>query len=736
MNDKEFVSDFYIGENNAENTENTLPAEELPQEVESEILLNSFSDEEFAQIPEKQGVFAKLRNWWKARKKWQKATIISSLAVITAVSIVLGILSSGMGYNYNRISTDYEELGFENIIDKDIVNIALFGIDTRSLESFKGNADSIMVLSLNTKTKKVKIISIMRDSFVPVIYNGDTVYSKINGAYSRGGPELAIKVINSNFGLDITEYATVNFFGMVDIIDAIGGIEAELTEEEVVSSSVYFYALNGAIAEICTTLNLSAKDNFIETPGKQHLNGVQAVAYSRIRKVKNIWGTNNDYGRTDRQRYVMEQLFNKALTMEKSQYMKLAKSLIPCTETSLSYKEILGLAFDMLLESPTFLQARIPRDDMLMKAPNTRAGSVVYYDLDFAKELIHAFIYDDITFDQYVEENGVEKNDWYREAIYNKNNSGNKNNSSSQNKPSNDKGNQNNYDSETEDIIDPDDDVSVWVDEEIPWDEPIDSDMDDTSAIWGSEESEWDDPYSSDDLDSSSNGDNNSKDESFGNSTDEASSQSGNLKDTESDKSSDESNTSSNGNKDKDKNSKDESSDNKTDEDSSQDGADSKDTENDKSSDESNTSSNGNNNSKDESSGNKNAGDSSQNGANSNDDSGSKDSSDKNNTSSKVSSDNSSGTDSGSYDTSHDASSEEKNDGDNSSEDTSSKEQSSNYNSSGNISSENTSSGNGNSENSNGSGSSSSQTSQGNNSAASENISSNQTGNTSSSRNA
>ncbi len=435
MNDKDFKFDFYIG-GSENDPQNSNPSNEPPQEAYSEILLNSFSEGELYCEQEKPSVWGRFKKWWKDRKKWQKATIIASLAVLLVFSIIASVFYLGIGYNYNKITADHEDLGIENIIDKDIVNVALFGIDTRSLESFKGNSDSIMILSLNTKTKKVKIISLMRDTFIPITYNGITTYNKINSAYAKGGPELAIKVINSNFGLDITDYATVNFFGMVDIIDAVGGIEAELTKAEVVSSSVNSYALNGTIAEICTSLNVSAKENFITTPGKQHLNGIQAVAYSRIRYVANVWGTNNDYGRTDRQRYVMEQLFNKALTLEKSQYMKLAKSLIPCTQTSLSYKEIIGLAFNMLLESPSFEQARIPRDDMTMRAPKTSAGSVVYYDLAFAKKLIHSFIYDDISFDQYIEENGIQKNDWYAETISNRKPA--TNNSS---KPSKDNGN-------------------------------------------------------------------------------------------------------------------------------------------------------------------------------------------------------------------------------------------------------------------------------------------------------
>lgn len=356
-----------------------------------------------------------IAKWWSSLKTGYKALIITSVSLVTAAAVAIGVLASVFDYNYREIETD--DLGFENVIDKNIVNVALFGIDTRDTESFEGNSDSIMILSLNTVTKKVKIISVMRDTLVPITYNGKTTYSKINSAYARGGPELAIKTLNEIFELDISEYATVNFFGMVDIIDAVGGIDAELTEGEVQPKSVFRFGLNGCISEICSQLGVSASDNYITEAGKHHLNGIQAVAYSRIRKVSNIWGTTDDYGRTDRQRYVMEQLFNKAITLEKKNYVKLAKSLIPCSETSLSYTEIMGLAFDILLKSPTFEQARVPTEEYLMTSPNTSAGSVVYFDLDFAAKIIHAFIYDDITPENYIEINGVEMNDWYREEV-------------------------------------------------------------------------------------------------------------------------------------------------------------------------------------------------------------------------------------------------------------------------------------------------------------------------------
>lgn len=358
---------------------------------------------------------AAIANWWKPLKKWKKWVISIATALVAVILALLIVFFSVFDYNYKEITTNPEELGFENVIDEKIVNIALFGIDTRSTKSFEGNSDSIMVLSINTETKAVKIVSIMRDSLVKIERDGRTSYNKINSAYAYDGPELAIKTINRNFGLDISEYATVNFYGMAEIIDAVGGIEVEFTRQEVSTSSKDGF--NGLVRRHCEKIGVNPEPYYIKTEGKHKVNGIQAVAYSRIRKFVNIWGTNNDFGRTDRQRYVMEQLFNKAIKLEKSKYVGLVKALIPYTETSLSYTEIMGLAMDVLLESPTFEQTRMPLSEYQMKAPYIqRVGSTVYYDLDFAKNLLHAFFYEDISPEDYVKQNGIGKNDWYAQV--------------------------------------------------------------------------------------------------------------------------------------------------------------------------------------------------------------------------------------------------------------------------------------------------------------------------------
>lgn len=357
----------------------------------------------------------------KKHKKRKKAIIVlfSVLTVILiALALVINQLSPILDYNYNDIDATNSELGFDQIINKKIINVALFGVDTRDTESLTGNTDSIMVLSINTQTKKIKLISIMRDSLVEINNEGKSSFKKINSAYAIGGPELAIKTINQNFNLDISEYATVNFFGMADIVDAVGGIDVELTDQEVLPVSSGVKAINETIRGICVEMGLDPSDYYITKAGKQHLNGIQAVGYSRIRYVSNIWGTNNDQGRTERQRYVMEQLFNSVKGMKKTQYLDLIKALVPCTETSLSVNEIFSIAVKVMLNSPTMEQSRVPLDEYQMAAPRSISGvgSYVYFDRDYAADVLHAFIYDDIDPNTYMEQNEIRKNDWYSDV--------------------------------------------------------------------------------------------------------------------------------------------------------------------------------------------------------------------------------------------------------------------------------------------------------------------------------
>ncbi len=365
---------------------------------------------------------AKNRKKKSKKRKKLKIALISVLTALAAILVALVVAITAIlgefDYNYNELDATNSELGFNEFIDKQIINVALFGVDTRNTQSMTGNTDSIMILSANTKTKEIKLISIMRDSLVEINHEGNTTFKKINSAYGKGGPELAIKTINQNFGLDISDYATVNFFGMADLIDVVGGIEVELTPGEVVPVTAGDYALNETIRSICAELGEDPTPYYILKPGKHHLNGIQATAYSRIRYVSNIWGSINDQGRTERQRYVLSQLFEKVKGLKKTKYLDLIKAMMPFVETSLSVDEIFNLAVKIMLNSPTMEQSRIPLDEYQMPAPRTLSGvgSYVYFDRDYAAEVVHAFIYDDIDPTIYMQQHEIRKNDWYADV--------------------------------------------------------------------------------------------------------------------------------------------------------------------------------------------------------------------------------------------------------------------------------------------------------------------------------
>ena len=365
------------------------------------------------------------------KQKWTKAlkvSLISLAAIFLVLAILVGYFLKRFNYNYdNKFNVDVQQK------DEDIINVALFGVDSRDIDDFTGLTDSIMILSINQKTDTIKIISVMRDTFVPIVDENDKFknYGKINSAYASGkddvtkSAEIAVNTLNSVYDLDISNYAVVNFFGMIEIIDAVGGITATVTADELAWKGEGNPNLNNCMDEICKEKGLNPKNYYITKAGEQKLNGVQAVAYARVRHCTSVWGTRDDFGRTDRQRHVMQELFNKAVKMEKTRYVSLIDALIPCSQTSLSPKMILDLAVSVLLQKPSFEQYRMPPEgyvsEMLMtanfnNAERKRYGSVVYYDLDYAAEMINAIIFDDMTVDEFVEKNPIERNYWFKSA--------------------------------------------------------------------------------------------------------------------------------------------------------------------------------------------------------------------------------------------------------------------------------------------------------------------------------
>lgn len=314
------------------------------------------------------------------KKKIPKAVIVIGIVVVLLIAVaVAGIfyLKGGMKkVKINKSNLGVVEVPPEESKKHNITNIAIFGVDTRdSSAAFgdQGRSDSIMVLSVDTTDNSIKIISVLRDSKVPIEgYDPQ----KINAAYKYGRAPLAIKTLNQNFKLDIEDYVSVDFGMMQRVIDSLGGVDVTLTAEEAgivnsLADSVFGYTGHDAVE------------------GKNTLNGAQAVSFSRIRSI------DSDYERSGRQREVLKGLFAKMRTKSVTQYPALIRTFMDCVETSLSFGDILSLATGVNIVSANLSTYTMPDDEETdLWGGIDETGSWVWiYDLDKAALRIHNIIY-------------------------------------------------------------------------------------------------------------------------------------------------------------------------------------------------------------------------------------------------------------------------------------------------------------------------------------------------------
>ena len=207
-------------------------------------------------------------------------------------------------------------------------NVALFGVDSRDGNLGKGNrTDCIIVASLNNETKEIKMVSVYRDTLLDL---SDGTYQKCNAAYSYGGPVMAINMLNMNLDLDIEDYVTVDFGAIADAIDLLGGVEIDVKEEEV-------QYLNKFLGETARSAGKEAHP--VEQSGEQLLDGTQATTYARIRST-----AGGDFTRTERQRLVIEKMFEKALEADLGTINSIIDKVFPQVSTSFTLQEILTYA--------------------------------------------------------------------------------------------------------------------------------------------------------------------------------------------------------------------------------------------------------------------------------------------------------------------------------------------------------------------------------------------------------
>ena len=210
---------------------------------------------------------------------------------------------------------------------KGYYNIAFFGVDARDGELGKGTrSDTIIIASINQDTQEIKLISVFRDTYLNL---GNDSYNKCNAAYAQGGPEQAISMLNANLDLNITDYVTVGFGGLIDSVDALGGVEMEVTDAEISHLNNY---------QLTMSEELGVDYIPVEHSGRQLLNGMQATAYCRIRYTKG-----DDFRRAERQRDVLTAMMEKAKKASVGSLTEMVNAILPEVETSLGVNEILGV---------------------------------------------------------------------------------------------------------------------------------------------------------------------------------------------------------------------------------------------------------------------------------------------------------------------------------------------------------------------------------------------------------
>ena len=274
----------------------------------------------------------------RGRKKKHRVRrlIITLLVLILLVLPTLFILARMSGIMEGISTADIRNLISDEVKKSQetgamagYTNIALFGLDStqQSLDSGNNRTDVMIIASINDKTGEVKLVSVYRDTYLDI---GDGNYQKANAAYAYGGPEQAIKMLNTNLDLNITDYATIGFGGVADMIDEVGGIEIDVQQDEIDHLNNYQSTMAAELGKEYVP---------VTSTGTQTLNGLQATAYCRIR-----YTDGGDFKRTERQKEVLSKTFAKLKKSGPITMLKAANSLSSEVRTSLNAAEIASLA--------------------------------------------------------------------------------------------------------------------------------------------------------------------------------------------------------------------------------------------------------------------------------------------------------------------------------------------------------------------------------------------------------
>lgn len=328
----------------------------------------------------------------KAQKKRNRILlfVLEIVVLIILLLVVYAIWNSTnkvqkISVNEDRIQENMNTSVAESETMKGYRNIALFGVDARNGALGKGTrSDTTMIASINQDTGEVKLVSVYRDTFLNL--SNDT-YNKCNTAYAKGGPEQAIQMLNMNLDLNITDYVTVGFKGMVDTVDALGGVDIEVDESEISHLNNY---------QIGISEDLKRDYKPVTSTGMQRLDGMQATAYCRIRYTKG-----DDFKRAERQREVLQEIANKALQADTATLTKTASKILNsgAISTSLSPDEILEVVGNLkdykIVGSDGFPFA----DSRTTATLGSKGDCVIPVTLESNVKKLHEFLFADSSYE-------------------------------------------------------------------------------------------------------------------------------------------------------------------------------------------------------------------------------------------------------------------------------------------------------------------------------------------------
>lgn len=272
----------------------------------------------------------------RAAKRRKKRKVIFAIEIIVLLILAIALFVVAKFSKLQKFEVG-DVIINENIdpaeaeILEGYTNIALFGVDSREGRmDLEAHSDALMIASINNKTKEIKLVSVYRDTYLD---NTNGEYRKATEAYYFGGPERSVNMLNKNLDMNITDFVTVDFNVVADVIEAIGGVEIDVQEEEI-------KWINGYQEEGSQVTGREIVP--VTQAGLQTLNGLQALSYCRIR-----YTAGSDFKRTERQRVVLEKMLQKVKTADLMTLNKLVDETLPKILTSLSNTEILALAKDV-----------------------------------------------------------------------------------------------------------------------------------------------------------------------------------------------------------------------------------------------------------------------------------------------------------------------------------------------------------------------------------------------------